>query len=190
MMELSSLSQLNKEVNALGPVASRISQENHTGIHLREEATKACLPTFILLSSFKDTQPEEPTERKAWSQALELLEAIVESVSQTVHIKTFREGSASETLTQTDLCIAQLRQQISFPQNNHSSPTSTGSPKSSNNQPSSDGSPDSSGTKTRDSSTTLLPPSASYCDSSEARSLFQPLPEETVTDCLQRRVKN
>jgi hypothetical protein len=58
--------ELKKAVNALlGPVASKISQGNHTGIHLREKVTKACLTTFILLSSLKDTQPEEPIKGKA-----------------------------------------------------------------------------------------------------------------------------
>jgi hypothetical protein len=48
---------LKRAVNALGPVASKISQGNHTGIHLREKATKACLTTSILSSSLRDTQP-------------------------------------------------------------------------------------------------------------------------------------
>jgi hypothetical protein len=56
---------LKRAVNALGPVTSKISQGDHTGIHFREKATKACLTTFILLSSLKDTQPEEPIKGKA-----------------------------------------------------------------------------------------------------------------------------
>jgi hypothetical protein len=55
---------LKRAVNALGPVASKISQGNHTRIHLREKATRACLTAFILLSSSKDTQPEEPIKAK------------------------------------------------------------------------------------------------------------------------------
>jgi hypothetical protein len=51
---------LKSAVNALGPVASKISQGNHNGIHLHEKATKARLTTFILLSNLKDTQPEDP----------------------------------------------------------------------------------------------------------------------------------
>jgi hypothetical protein len=35
--------ELKKAVDELGPVVSKISQGNHTGIHLREKATKACL---------------------------------------------------------------------------------------------------------------------------------------------------
>jgi hypothetical protein len=85
---------LQRAVNALGPVASKISQGNHTRIHLREKAMRACLTTCILLSSLKDTQPEEPIKGKAWIQSLELSEALVNSVSQTiVPIKTFRERS-------------------------------------------------------------------------------------------------
>ncbi len=83
--------ELKKAVNQLGPVASKISQGNHTGIHLREKAMKACLTKFILLLSLKDTQPEEPTKVKAWIQSLELSEALVNSVSQMLHIKTFLE---------------------------------------------------------------------------------------------------
>jgi hypothetical protein len=143
--------ELKKAANELGPLGSKILQGNHTGIHLRLKYTRMSRITCVLLSRSKDTQLKEPTGGKAWTQALEPSEGIAEAVSQTVQIKTFRKRSASETLTQTDLCIAQLlRQQISIPQNHHSSPTSTGYPQSSNNQPSSDGSPDSSGTETRD----------------------------------------
>jgi hypothetical protein len=102
--------ELKKAVNALGPVASTISQGNHTGIHLREKATKACLTTFILLSSLKDTQPEEPIKGRAWIESLELSEALVNSVSHTiVPIKTFREQSASGTLSLVDRSIAKIR---------------------------------------------------------------------------------
>jgi hypothetical protein len=68
--------ELKSTVNALGPaVASKIVQGNHTGIHLREKATKvAYLTTFIPFSSLKDTQPEEPIKGKAWIQLLELLQ--------------------------------------------------------------------------------------------------------------------
>jgi hypothetical protein len=63
-------------------------------------ATKqACLKTFILFSSSRNTQPEEPTKGKTWTQALELSEAIVDSVLQMVQIKTFLEWSATETLS-------------------------------------------------------------------------------------------
>jgi hypothetical protein len=41
--------ELKKAVKALGPVASKVSQGNHSRIHLPEKATKACLTTFILL---------------------------------------------------------------------------------------------------------------------------------------------
>jgi hypothetical protein len=100
---------LKRAVNALGPVASKISQRNHTRIHLREKATRACLTTCILLSSSKDTQPEEPIEGKAWIQSLELSEALVNSVLQTiVPIKTFRERSASGTLFLVDRSIAKM----------------------------------------------------------------------------------
>jgi hypothetical protein len=60
--------ELKKAVSGLGPVVSKISSQagNHTGIHLHEKATKACLTTFILLLSLKDTQPEEPTKGKIW----------------------------------------------------------------------------------------------------------------------------
>jgi hypothetical protein len=75
--------ELKKAANKVGPLGSKISQGNHTGIqHLHVKYTQMSHTTFILLSSSKDTQPEEPTERKAWMQALELSEAIVESVSQ------------------------------------------------------------------------------------------------------------
>jgi hypothetical protein len=109
--------ELKKAANEVGPLGSKILQGNHTVIHLRVKYTQMSRITFILLSSSKDTQPEEPTERKAWTQALELPEAIMESVLQTVQIKTFCKRSASETLTQTDRCIlvAQVRQQISIP---------------------------------------------------------------------------
>ena len=57
--------ELKKAANEVGPLGSKSSQGNHTGIHLREKATKACLTTFILLSSSKDTQPEEPIKGNA-----------------------------------------------------------------------------------------------------------------------------
>jgi hypothetical protein len=112
---------LKKAANEVGPLGSKILQGNHTGIHLHVKYTQMSRIPFILLSSSKDTQPEDSTEGKAWTQALELFEAMVESVLQTVQNKMFREQSASKTFPQTDLCIAQLHQQISIPQKNHSS---------------------------------------------------------------------
>jgi hypothetical protein len=100
--------ELKKAANEVGPLGSKILQGNHTGIHLRVNYTQMSRITFILLSSSKDTQLEEPTERKAWMQALELLEAFMESVLETLQIKTFCKQSTSGTLTQADLCIAQL----------------------------------------------------------------------------------
>ena len=81
--------ELKRAVNELGPLESKISQGNCTGIHLRVKYTGKHRITFVLLSSSKDTQPEEPTKGKAWTQALELSEAIVESVSHspTIQIK-------------------------------------------------------------------------------------------------------
>jgi hypothetical protein len=87
-------------VKQYGPaVVSKISQGNHTGIHLGEKARKAYLKTRVLLSSSKDS--------KAWTQALELLEAIVDSVSKMIQIKTFLERSASPATlsSQTDHSI-------------------------------------------------------------------------------------
>jgi hypothetical protein len=72
---------------------------------MRKEATKAYLMTVILLSSSKETQPEEPTKGGMWTHALDLSEAIVDSVSKMmVQIsKTFLERSASPvTLSQTE----------------------------------------------------------------------------------------
>jgi hypothetical protein len=172
-------------------VVSKISQGNHTGIHscVRKQATKVCLTAFILRSSLKNIQNtqknqlEEPTKEKAWTQALELLEAIVDSISQMmVQMKTFLKWSSSETLSQTNHSIAQLCQRTSIQRKINSSPDSTGSPQSFNNgspQSSSGGSPESSGTKadSETRSTTLVAPSStSYWDSLEARGLFQPWP--------------
>ncbi len=98
--------ELKKAVNEVGPLVSKILQGNRTGIYLRVKHTQKSRITFILLSCSMDIQPEEPTKGKAWTQALELSEAIVESVSETVQIKTFRDRSASKTLSQTDLSIA------------------------------------------------------------------------------------
>ncbi len=154
-------------------MGSQTLQGDHTGIHLREKATKACLKTFILLLSYKDTQPEEPIKGRAWIESLELSEALVNSVSQTiVPIRTFRERSVSGTLSLVDLSIAKIRQKPSMQPTSRSSPashsslTSTGSPQSSNNgspQSSSNGSPMSSGTKadSEKRSTTLAAPSTS-----------------------------
>jgi hypothetical protein len=68
------------------------------------------LQTFVLLSSSKDSQLEEPTNSKAWTHALEESEAIVDYVLQTVQIKTFLKWSTSpeETLSQTDHSVAKL----------------------------------------------------------------------------------
>jgi hypothetical protein len=63
------IGELKRAVKEYDLVVSGISQGNHTGIHLREKTTKACLKAFILLLSSKDTQPEEPTKGKAWTQA-------------------------------------------------------------------------------------------------------------------------
>jgi hypothetical protein len=125
-----------KAVNGLGRgVRSRISQGNHTRIHhLRE--TKACLKIFILFSSSKDSQLEEPPKGKAcWTHTLELSEAIVDSISQTVQIKIFLERFASpETLSQTNHSIAQLcHSSLIVSDHNFSSSGSTGSTQSSSN---------------------------------------------------------
>jgi hypothetical protein len=98
------IGELHRAVNEYGPVKAKVSNGNETGIHLRVKAMKTDLMTFVFLSSSKDSQLEEPATNKgeAWTQALEVLEAIVDSVLQTLRIKTFIKQSASpETLSQT-----------------------------------------------------------------------------------------
>jgi hypothetical protein len=81
-------------------VKAKVSHGNETGIHLPVKATKRNLAAFVFLSSLKESQPGEPTKAKAWRQSLEVLEAIMVSVLQTVQIKTFLKWSASpETLS-------------------------------------------------------------------------------------------
>jgi ABC-type phosphate transport system auxiliary subunit len=48
-MDFTSICELKKEVSEIGHVVSNIPQGNHTGTHLCEKATKACLTKCILL---------------------------------------------------------------------------------------------------------------------------------------------
>jgi hypothetical protein len=103
---------LKKAVNELGPLGSKILQENQTGIRLHEKALHhPCLgifKTFVLPSSSKASQPAEPTKGKAWTEALMVSQEIMNSISQTVQTKTFCKLSASETTCQADHSIAQV----------------------------------------------------------------------------------
>jgi hypothetical protein len=55
------IGEFTRAVNKYGPVKKKISDIHDTGIHLCVKATKMKLMAFVLLSSSKDTQPEEPS---------------------------------------------------------------------------------------------------------------------------------
>jgi hypothetical protein len=69
-----------RAVNEYGPGVKAKVYDKKTGIHLRVKTTKTNLATFVLLSSSKNNQPVKPTKGKTWTQALELLEAIMDSI--------------------------------------------------------------------------------------------------------------
>lgn len=74
-----------------------------------KEATEMSITRVVLLSRSKHSQLEQPTKGKLWTQALELSQAIVDSVLQMVQVKTFLERSASpKAISQMDHSIAQL----------------------------------------------------------------------------------
>jgi hypothetical protein len=120
-------------VNGFGPVKVKISDGNDTGLHLRAKRTKMNRIIFVHLSGAKGSQPEEPTEGKTWTQALQVSQEIVEAVCETVQIKqAFRERSASpEALSLVDRSIAKMRQNTPIERYHNSSTSSAGSPQSS-----------------------------------------------------------
>jgi hypothetical protein len=104
------IGELKRAVNKYGPVKAKVSGGNEFGINWRIKAMKINLVTFVLLSSSKDSQPEESTKGRAWTQASEESQEIVDSVSQMIQIYIYNsERSASpETLSQANHCKVNL----------------------------------------------------------------------------------
>jgi hypothetical protein len=121
---------------------------------------------FLLLASSKDIEPQEPITIQDWNAALMASQALKDGIfKETNRVSSFSERASSNSLRPVDVEIARLRKQAN--------PKAPPRPVT----PSSDAVPNPSSV-----------PSTLYWDIANARSLFQPRPEESVQGCLQRRI--